>query len=57
MTDGKVTRLFLPLETAHHMAAFERAGNQRSQFPGIDIGADLAASLPLLWIAYDQAKN
>src|SRR5580658_4551582 len=30
------------------MAAFERAGNQRSQLPGIDVGADLASSLPLL---------
>src|SRR5271155_2928381 len=48
MTDGKVTRLFLLLQTAHHMAAFERAGNQRGQFRGINIGADLASSLPLL---------
>src|SRR5580700_8724408 len=48
MMDGKVTKLFLLLQTAHHMATFESAGNQRGQFHGIDIVADLASSLPLL---------
>src|ERR1700693_1366084 len=48
MTAGKIESLFLPLQTTHHMAAFERAGNQGSQLLGIDVGTDLAASLPLL---------
>src|SRR5580693_9102431 len=48
MTAGKIERLFLPLQTTHHMAAFERAGNQGSKLLGIDVGTDLAASLPLL---------
>ncbi len=43
---GKIERPFLPLQTTHHEAAFERAGNQRGQFRGIDIGTDLASSLP-----------
>src|SRR5258708_26721028 len=48
MTAGKIEGLFLPLQTTHHMAAFERAGNQGSKLLGIDVGTDLAASLPLL---------
>src|SRR5580698_7875374 len=48
MTDGKITRFFLLLQTAHHMAAFERAGNQHCQFSTIHTGADFAPSLPLL---------
>src|ERR1700675_4502120 len=48
MTDGKVTRLFLLLQTAHHYAAFKRTCNQGSQFRRIDIATDLASSLPLL---------
>ena len=48
MTDSKVTRLFLLLETAHHYAAFKRTCNQGGQFGRIDIGTHLASSLPLV---------
>jgi|SRR5580692_1515913 hypothetical protein len=48
MTDGKVTRLFLLLQTAHHYAAFKRSCNQGGQFFRIDSGTHLASSLPLL---------
>ena len=48
MAACKVERFVAPLQTTHHRAAFESAGNQRSQFPGVDIGPDLAPSLPLL---------
>src|SRR5438270_4411156 len=48
MTDGKVTRLFLLLQTAHHYAAFKRTCNQGGQFRRIDIGTHLASSLPLV---------
>jgi hypothetical protein len=44
----KVKRLFLPWQTTDPQASFERAGNQGGQFRGIDIGPNLAASLPLL---------
>src|SRR4029077_7136337 len=48
MTDGKVPRLFLLLQTAHHYAAFKRTCNQGGQFRRIDIGTHLASSLPFL---------
>jgi hypothetical protein len=48
MPAGKVTRLFLLLQTAHHYAAFKRTCDQRGQFRGIDIGTHLASSLPLV---------
>src|SRR5882762_272558 len=48
MTAAKGKRPFLPLQTTHHQASFERAGNQGGQFRGIDIGPNLASSLPLL---------
>src|ERR1700692_4653111 len=48
MTVGEIKRLFIPLQATHHSAAFESAGNQRGQFRGIDIGTDLASSLPIL---------
>ena len=48
MTAGEIKRLSIPLQTTHHPAAFESAGNQRGQFRGIDIGTDLASSLPIL---------
>ena len=48
MTDGKVTRLFLLLQTAHHYAAFKRTCNQGRQFRRIDIGTHLALPLPLV---------
>src|ERR1700721_2414710 len=38
------------------MAAFERAGNQRGQSPGIDIRTNLASSLPLLGNRFHTAK-
>jgi len=48
MTAGKIERLFLSLQTTHHMAAFKSAGNQGGQFRRIDIGTHLASSFPLL---------
>src|ERR1700675_5174313 len=48
MTDGKVTRFFLLLQTAHDYAAFKRTCNQGGQLRRIDIGPRLASSLPLL---------
>src|ERR1700692_4873183 len=48
MTDGKVTRFFLLLQTTHHYAAFKRTCNQGGQLRRIDIGPHLASSLPLL---------
>src|SRR5712675_768613 len=48
MAARKIKRIFLPLQTTHHMAAFKSAGNQGGQFRRIDVGTDLAASLPLL---------
>src|ERR1700676_4985211 len=38
------------------MAAFERAGNQDGQFPGIDIGTNLASSLALLGNRFHTIK-
>src|SRR5271157_402609 len=48
MTAGKIERLFVSLQTTHHEAPFERAGNQGGQFRGIDIGVDLPSALALL---------
>jgi hypothetical protein len=44
MTDGKVTRLFLLLQTAYHYAAYKHTCNQGGQFRRIDIGTHLASS-------------
>jgi hypothetical protein len=48
MTAGKIKRVSIPLQTTHHPAAFKSAGNQGGQFRRIDIGTDLASSLPIL---------
>src|SRR2546425_2303893 len=48
MMASKIERLFVSLQTTHHEAAFERTGNQRSQFQGIDVRADLASASALL---------
>jgi len=48
MMAGEIERLFVSLQTTHHEAAFERTGNQCSQFQGIDVRADLASASPLL---------
>src|SRR5258707_5778000 len=48
MAARKIKRIFLPLQTTHHMAAFKSAGNQGGQFRRIDIGTHLAPSFPLL---------
>ena len=42
VTDSKVTRFFLLLQTAHHYAAFKRTWNQGGQFRGIDIDPAIA---------------
>jgi hypothetical protein len=47
--DGRQGHEALPfLQAAQLVAAFERAGNQHGQFRGIDVGADLVSSLPIL---------
>jgi len=48
MMAGEIERLFVSLQTTHHEAAFERTGNQCSQFQGIDVRADLASASALL---------
>jgi len=48
MTAGKIKRVSIPLQTTHHPAAFKSAGNQGGQFRRVDIGTDLASSLPIL---------
>src|SRR5260370_29853477 len=48
MMAGEIERLFVPLQTTHHEAAFERTGNQCSQFQGINVRADLASASALL---------
>src|SRR5258705_761927 len=48
MMAGEIERLFVSLQTTHHEAAFERTGNQSSQFQGIDVRADFASASPLL---------
>ncbi len=48
MIAGEIERVFVSLQTSHHEAAFERAGNQCSQFQGIDFRVDLASASPLL---------
>src|SRR5262249_52197044 len=48
MMASEIERLFASLQTSHHEAAFERTGNQCSQFLGINARADLASASPLL---------
>src|SRR5215831_6761478 len=48
MIAGEIERPFVSLQTTHHEAAFERTGNQCSQFQGIDVRPDLASASPLL---------
>src|SRR5438552_15107701 len=48
MMAREIERLFVSLQTTHHEAAFERTGNQCSQFQGIDVRADLASASALL---------
>src|SRR5258708_26526871 len=48
MMAGEIERLFVSLQPTPHEAAFERTGNQCSQFQGIDVRADLASASPLL---------
>src|SRR5262249_1936338 len=48
MVAGEIERLFVSLQTSHHEAAFERTGNQCSQFHGIDVRDDLASASALL---------
>src|SRR5215471_12322706 len=48
MIAGEIEWPFVSLQTSHHEAAFERTGNQCSQFQGIDVRADLASASPLL---------
>src|ERR1700758_232455 len=48
MMASEIERLFASLQTTHHEPAFERAGNQCSQFLGINDRADLASASPLL---------
>src|SRR5215469_182634 len=48
MIAGEIERLFVSLQTSHHEAAFERTGNQCSQFQGIDVRDDLASASALL---------
>ena len=42
VTARKIERLFVALQTAHHQAAFERAGYQRRQLRGVYLGPNLA---------------
>src|SRR5438552_16898472 len=48
MMAREIERLFVSLQTTHHEAAFERTGNQCSQFQGIDVRDDLASASALL---------
>src|ERR1700676_4042137 len=56
VTASRVKRLFLPLQTTHHEAAFEGADDQRGQFRGINIRAQLASPLSFLGDRLQETK-